>query len=58
MIMLKRVCTRINKSVYMHSDFTVKGKIVTVLNEVHHHEDVLWSGDIAPCALNLGTGWR
>jgi len=35
-----------------------KCKVVLVLNEVPHHEDVCWSGGISPRILNLGAKLR
>jgi hypothetical protein len=37
---------------------TVKGKVVTVLNQPPCNEDVLGSGGIAPRIRDLGTRWR
>jgi hypothetical protein len=33
-------------------------KTYAVLNKAPHHEDIWWSGGIAPRILNLGTRWR
>jgi hypothetical protein len=35
-----------------------KGKVVPVLNLAPRHEEVLGSGGIAPCILDLGIRWR
>jgi hypothetical protein len=35
-----------------------EGKVVLVLNEVLHYEDVWGRGGITPRILNLGTRWR
>jgi len=32
--------------------------VLAVCNYGSHHEDVQGSGDITPCKLNFGTGWR
>jgi hypothetical protein len=32
-------------------------KVAPVLQQALSHDDI-WSGDIAPCVLNLGTRWR
>jgi hypothetical protein len=34
------------------------GKVGSVLNYALSHEDVLWSGGIAPRILNLSTRWK
>jgi hypothetical protein len=35
-----------------------KGKAVSELNQVPHHEGIGWNGGIAPHTLNFGTRWR
>jgi len=35
----------------------VKGKVISVPNQVPRHEDVWENGGIAPRVHNLSTGW-
>jgi len=38
-------------------NYTVKSKVVPVLNKVPRHDDIWRSGNTTPCILNLSTSW-